>query len=192
MIGLFGGAFDPPHVGHVALVRAAKAALALDRVIVIVVADPGHKDVQTPADVRLELTRAAFPDDEVVLDEHPRTVDLLRDHPEWDDPVFLVGADVFSGFLDWKEPAEVLRLARLGVATRPGYSPERLRETLERLEAPERVLFFDLAPQPASSHELRARLGRGEGAGAAIPHAVLAIIERDGLYGGERRYTQPA
>ncbi len=165
--------------------------------IVLVAADPGHKRIETPAATRLELARAAFPDDEVVLDEHPRTVDLLRDHPEWDDPVFLVGADAFCGFLDWKEPAEVLRLARLGVATRPGYPPERLRETLERLETPERVLFFELEPQAVSSRELRARLARGEHAGEAVPAAVRELIERDGLYGdirdgGERRYTQPA
>src|SRR5437868_9319825 len=51
-LGLFGGAFDPPHIGHVALVRAAKEALGLDRVIVVVVAAPGHKQVGTPPDVR--------------------------------------------------------------------------------------------------------------------------------------------
>src|SRR5206468_5266650 len=84
-LGLYGGAFDPPHNGHVALVQAAKDALGLDRVIVLVVADPGHKRVETPAEVRLELARAAFPDDEVVLDEHARTVDMLRAHPEWRD-----------------------------------------------------------------------------------------------------------
>src|SRR5204863_8015905 len=82
-LGLFGGAFDPPHAGHVALVRAAKQALGLDRVVIIVAADPGHKRVDTPAGVRLELARAAFPDDEVVLDDHARTIDMLRAHPEW-------------------------------------------------------------------------------------------------------------
>jgi nicotinate-nucleotide adenylyltransferase len=190
VIGLFGGAFDPPHDGHVALVRAAKDALGLDRVVVLVAADPGHKRIETPVATRLELARAAFPDDEVVLDEYPRTVDLLRDHREWQDSILLLGADAFCGFPDWKEPAEVLRLARLGVAARPGYPPERLRETLGRLASPDRVLFFDLEPHPVSSHELRA--GLAHGAGAAIPQAVRAIIERERLYPGERRYTQPA
>src|SRR5207253_2160006 len=103
VIGLFGGAFDPPHNGHVALARAAKQELGLERLLVLVSADPGHKRVETPAAIRLELARAAFPDDDVQLDEHARTVDLLRAHPEWTDPVFVVGADEFAGFLAWKE-----------------------------------------------------------------------------------------
>ena len=182
MIGLFGGAFDPPHVGHVALVRAAKAALGLERVIVIVVAEPGHKDVQTPAQVRLELARAAFPDDEVVLDDHARTVDMLRAHPEWHEAIFLLGADEFAGFGTWKDPDEVLRLVQLGVAARPGHpvvpGPAR------------RVLFFDL-DEPVSSREVRARLDRGEDARDVIPAAVWEIIDRDGLY-GRPSYTQSA
>jgi nicotinate-nucleotide adenylyltransferase len=196
-LGVFGGAFDPPHDGHVALVRAAKAALGLERVLVVVAADPGHKRIDTPAGARLELARAAFPDDEVVLDEHARTVDLLRGHPEWDDPILLLGADAFCDLPGWKEPEEVLRRARVAVATRPGYPPERLRETLANLAHPERVLFVELEPRAAASHELRAGLARGDDNDEAIPPAVRAIIERDGLYAGavggrERRYTQPA
>ena len=72
-VGLFGGAFDPPHRGHVELVRRAKEELGLDEVVVLVAADPGHKRVETPADVRLEMARAAFPGDTVLLDSHPRT-----------------------------------------------------------------------------------------------------------------------
>src|SRR5262249_60142513 len=128
----------------------------------LVAADPGDKRIETPGDERLELVRAAFPDDEVALDHHARTVDLLRDHPEWDDPIFLVGADAFAGFAGWKEPAEVLRLARLGVATRPGYPLDRLDETLAALGAPGRVLFFELEPHEVSSRELRAALARGD------------------------------
>ena len=118
-----------------------------------------------------------------MLDDHARTVDLLRDHPEWDDPVFLVGADAFVGFPEWKEPAEVLRLARLGVATRPGYPRERLDETLARLDAPERVRFFELEPHAVSSHELRARLARGEAPATVPARGAPDLIERDGLYG---------
>ena len=101
-IGLFGGAFDPPHRGHVELARRAKTELGLDRLVVLVVADPGHKDVETPADVRLGLARAAFPADDVLLDTHARTIDTLRAHPEWVDPVFLIGADQFCDFLSWQ------------------------------------------------------------------------------------------
>jgi nicotinate-nucleotide adenylyltransferase len=190
-LGLFGGAFDPPHAGHVALVRTAKAALGLDRVLILVVADPGHKRVETPAAARLELARAAFPDDEVVLDDHARTVDMLRDRPEWDDPVFLIGADEFLDLPRWKEPAEVLRLARFGVATRPGYPREQLAATLALLAAPGRVRFFELEPHPVSSHDLRTTLARGEDPGDAIPAAVRRIIERECLY-GTRGYTQTA
>jgi nicotinate-nucleotide adenylyltransferase len=187
LIGFFGGAFDPPHNGHVALAEAAKAELGLERLLVLVAADPGHKHVETPAATRLELARAAFPDDEVVLDEHPRTIDLLRDHPEWSDPVFLLGADEFCDFLSWKEPDEVLRRARLGVAARRGYPRSRLQSVLERLEHPERVLFFEL-DSPVASRDLR---GRREEFGAAVPPAVAAIIEREGLY-GRPGYTEPA
>jgi nicotinate-nucleotide adenylyltransferase len=182
---LFGGAFDPPHAGHVALVRSAKAALGVERVLVLVAANPGHKHVVTPPETRLALARAAFPDDDVVLDEHARTVDLLRGHPEWRDPVFLVGADEFCDFPTWKEPGEVLRLARLAVATRPGYPRERLEAALARLAAPERVSFFDLEPHPVASREARERLERGEDVGDVLPAAVLGMIEREGLYGRE-------
>jgi nicotinate-nucleotide adenylyltransferase len=189
--GVFGGIFDPPHNGHVALVRAAKDALGLETVIVLVAADPAHKEVETPAASRLALARAAFPEDEVVLDDHPRTIDALRAHPEWADPVFLVGADEFADFLAWKEPNEVLRLARLGVAARPAYPRERLQAVLEALAAPERVLFFGL-DEPAASRELRARVERGAGPGDLVPPAVAAIIEREHLYARPPGYTELA
>jgi nicotinate-nucleotide adenylyltransferase len=174
-LGLFGGAFDPPHNGHVALLQAAKAALRLERVIVLVVADPGHKPVDTPAAARVEMARAAFPDDEVILDEHARTVDTLRAHPEWTGAVFLLGADQLAEFASWKEPDEILRRVRLGVAARPGYPPPAL--------AGGRLLTFELA-QPEASRDLRAVLDEGQ-----VAPAVVAIIEREGLYGRPRGYT---
>jgi nicotinate-nucleotide adenylyltransferase len=183
MIGLFGGAFDPPHAGHVALVRAGKEALGLGRVVVVVVADPGHKHVDTPAEVRVELARAAFPDDEVVLDDHARTIDMLRAHPEWHGATFLIGADELESFGRWKEPDEVLRLVRLGVATRPGHEVE--------LADPERMICFELE-QPVSSRDLRGRLERGEDARDVIPAAVWGIIERERLYGPGPSYTRTA
>jgi nicotinate-nucleotide adenylyltransferase len=182
VLGIFGGAFDPPHRGHVELARRAKEELGLERLVVTVIADPGHKGVATPADVRLRLARAAFPDDEVVLDEHARTVDTLRAHPEWPDPVFLVGADEFCDFLSWKEPERVLELARLGVATRPGFSRDRLETVLRQLEHPERVLFFEIQPTPVASRDLRGRLGSSADPLGDVPPAVAEIIRAEGLY----------
>jgi nicotinate-nucleotide adenylyltransferase len=187
VIGLYGGSFDPPHRGHVELARVAKEQLGLERLIVLVSRDPGHKRVETPAETRLALARAAFPGDEVVLDEHARTVDTLRAHPEWRDALFLVGADEFCDLLSWKEPHELLRLVRLGVATRPGYPRERLQSVLEQLEDPDRVLFFEIEPLPIASRVLRGRLDP-----AALPPAVAAAIERDGLYPAEGGYTEGA
>jgi nicotinate-nucleotide adenylyltransferase len=178
MVGLFGGAFDPPHRGHVELARRAKEELGLGRLIVLVEANPGHKRVETPADVRLRLTQAAFPDDDVLLDEHARTVDTLRAHPEWQDTIFLIGADQFCDFPTWKEPDEVLRLTRLGVATRPGFPQERLEHVLAGLEQPERVLSFEIEPIPVASRALRARFVDGD-----VPSAVADIIRREHLYG---------
>ena len=174
-LGLFGGAFDPPHRGHVELARRAKTELGLDELVVVVVADPGHKRVETPADVRLRLARAAFPDDDVALDTHERTIDMLRAHPEWVDPVFLVGADQFCDFLSWQEPDEVLERTRIAVATRPGFPRERLEGVLAALRQPERVLFFEIEPIPVSSSGLRRRFSEDD-----VPAAVAEIIRHEG------------
>jgi nicotinate-nucleotide adenylyltransferase len=181
-LGLFGGAFDPPHRGHVQLAKRAKAEFGIDPLLVLVAVEPGHKDVETPALIRLRLARAAFPDDDVVLDTHPRTVEMLRAHPEWKDPLFLIGADQFCDFLSWVEPDEVLEHAVLAVATRPGFPRERLEEVLGQLRRPERVLFFEIEPTPVASSELRERLAAGLDVSGDVPSAVERIIRAHGLY----------
>jgi nicotinate-nucleotide adenylyltransferase len=182
-LALFGGAFDPPHNGHVAVVRAAKKALGLDRVIVLVSADPGHKRVDTPLEARLALSRLAFPDEEVVVDDHARTVDTLRAHPEWEGAWFLIGADELESFASWKEPDELLSRVRLGIATRPGHDVA--------ISDPERMRCFELEA-PIASRDVRERLEAGEDVQDVIPPAVLGKIERDGLYHRRPSYTHPA
>jgi nicotinate-nucleotide adenylyltransferase len=180
-VGLLGGTFNPPHNGHVALARAAEEELALDDLVVLVAERPGHKRVGLDAPTRLRLARAAFPGRRVELDEHERTVDMLRDR-RFDDAVFLIGADEFCDFLDWKDPNGVLELAPVAVGTRPGYPRERLDRVLERLERPERVRFFELDPVPIASREVRDRVAKGEPIDALVPPAVAAEIAELGLY----------
>jgi nicotinate-nucleotide adenylyltransferase len=181
--GLYGGAFDPPHVGHVEVVRAAKEHFGLQRVVVLVSETPAHKDTHLPAATRLELARSAFPDEEVRLDRHARTIDLLRAE-SFDDPLFIVGADEFCDFLSWKEPDSVLERAELGVATRPGYPRERLDDVLEELDQPERVRFFEIEPRPVASREIRELAAAGRPLTGLVPDAVAALIRAEGLYGG--------
>jgi nicotinate-nucleotide adenylyltransferase len=183
LTGLLGGAFDPPHLGHVALADAAERQLGLSGVVVVVVADPGHKDVHYPVETRLALAQAAFPGRRIEVDHHARTVDMLRDG-SWHDPVFLIGADEFADFPTWKEPDAVLEYARLGVASRPGYPRERLEEVLSGLRNPERVLFFEIEPVPVSSREIREKVARGESIDGLVPPAVAAEIAGRGLYRG--------
>jgi len=183
VIGLLGGTFNPPHNGHVALARAAKEQFGFDEFVVLVAVRPGHKKVELDGETRLRLVRAAFPDDEVELDEHERTVDMLRAR-HWKDPLFLIGADEFADFLSWKNPEGVLAQARLGVATRPGYPRERLDRVLEQLSRSDRVLFFEIEPLPISSREIRDRVARGEDIGDLVPPGVADLIEKLGLYRG--------
>lgn len=181
MTGIFGGAFDPPHNGHVALAREARERLGLDPFLILVAMRPGHKRVSADGETRLRLARLAFPGFDVRPDEHERTVDMLRDS-DFRDPLLVIGADEFCHLLEWKDPEGVLELARLAVATRPGYPRERLQAVLERLSKPERVLFFEIEPLPVSSSDIRARVARGEPIDHLVPPAVAAEIERLGLY----------
>jgi nicotinate-nucleotide adenylyltransferase len=181
-VALYGGAFDPPHNGHVAVAQAAKDLFGVP-LLVLVSEAPAHRSVESPAEIRLELARAAFPDDQVRLDPYPRTIDLLRGE-RFDDPLFVIGADQFCDFADWKEPDEVLQLAHLAVATRPGFPRERLDRVLRELEHPERVAFFHLEPNPAASRDVRALAAAGEPVVGLVPAAVARLIEEHGLYRG--------
>jgi nicotinate-nucleotide adenylyltransferase len=179
--GLLGGTFNPPHNGHVALARAAEQELGLDDLVVLVAERPGHKRVGLDAEARLALARAAFPGHRVELDGHERTVDMLRER-RWDDPLFLLGADEFCGFLEWKDPNGVLELTKVAVGTRPGYPGERLGSVLARLERPDRVRFFELEPVPIASRDVRDRVARGEPIDDLVPPPVAARIAELGLY----------
>jgi nicotinate-nucleotide adenylyltransferase len=174
VIGILGGRFDPPHLGHLALARAAVEHFGIEDLHITVVADAAHKHAEAPAADRLELARLTFAelDPAVELERHRYTVDALEAYG-YDDPIFLIGADELAALPTWKEPARVLELARLGVAARPGYEPP--------LVSP-RVQVFELAPHPISSSEIRRRVREGEPIDGLVVPAVADYIVSRGLY----------
>jgi nicotinate-nucleotide adenylyltransferase len=191
--GVFGGAFDPPHLGHLALVRAALEQLDLERLLVVPAGDPPHKAVATPALIRARLAELAFTDIPAVeispLELEPGgpryTVDSLRLLAEsGDDLTLLVGADQFAGFLGWRDPETILELARLAVASRPGYGNRELEPVLAGLSQPERVSFFAIPAHPVSSEQIRARVRDGLPIDELVPSPVAEEIARLELYRG--------
>ena len=106
---------------------------------------------------------------------------MLRER-RFDDPVFLVGADQFADFLAWKEPDGVLELARLGVATRPGFPRASLDPVLRGARAPRAGGALRDRAAGRVLDEVRERAARGEPIDMLVPRAVAAEIERVGLY----------
>jgi len=180
VIGLLGGAFNPPHNGHLELAGRALEEFDLDRLEVLVSGDPAHKRVSCPIDVRVDLARLAFADlprTSVQADPYRYTIDRLRIEPPPDDAIFVMGADQYRDFPTWKEPDAVLELVQLGVATRAGVERPPLAAGHEG-----RVRFFEIDSPPIASRDLRARAERGEPLDGLVPDAVAAEIARRGLY----------
>lgn len=178
--GLLGGTFNPPHNGHVLLAETATRHFELDPLRVHVSSNPPHKRVDVDVETRLRLTQLAFPNDTVVRDDNPYSIDTVMGYG--DDAIFLVGADQFAKFLTWREPDEILEHVRLGVATRAGYPHEELDAVLSQLRRPERVEFFDMEPVPISSSDIRRLAAQGAPIEDLVPPAVAVEIDRLGLY----------
>ena len=141
----------------------------------LVAENPGHKPTVLDPQTRLGLARLAFgdlPATEVRLDDHAYTVDLLRDE-QFEDAVFVIGADQWAVFDTWKEPDEIVRLIPVAVATRPG----------EPVPAGD-VQVFGIEQLPIASRDVRERVARGEPIDDVVPAAVAREIERRGLYAG--------
>lgn len=192
-IGVFGGTFDPPHSGHLALAHAAREHLNLHEVILV----PAHQNpAKSPAGRssarhRLEMTRLAVQgelglavsDIDVSRPGPSYTVETLTEFTQtrsghyW----FILGADALAGFNTWKDPDRIVRLARLAVAARPGIDMVRVtahlpEHVVDRLD----VLPFD--PVDVSSSALREAIHKWMSPELQIKPAVLDYIRTHRLY----------
>lgn len=190
-LGLLGGTFDPPHVGHFIAAQDALEALRLDRVLLVPAARPPHKRDRavTSAQHRLAMLRLATGDDarfEIDALELDRagpsfTVDTLRELGGPDRELFLlIGVDQYQEFASWREPDEIRRLATIGVLRRAG---EAVGEGVGgATTSPGRVLDVPVTRIDVSSTAIRAAVAAGRSIRYLVAPAVAAYIGQHGLY----------
>jgi nicotinate-nucleotide adenylyltransferase len=194
-VGILGGTFNPPHLGHLVCAQEAYVQLGLDRVILMPVHTPPHKqlDDDPGPQHRLELCRLAVAGDErmAVSDiETSRpgpsyTIDTLRElHAKDPDTerFLILGGDVAAGLPRWREPEAVLELATPAVAKRRGTPRSRVDCALESVPGAERAEFFRMPRIGVSSTMIRRRVKAGQPIRYLVPDAVVEYIEREGLY----------
>ena len=196
-IGLFGGTFDPPHLGHLVLAMIAAESLALDRVLFIPASVPPNKQglpVSSATD-RLLMTRLAIAGDPCfelspIEVERPgvsytiETVEELRATYGDGAELFLVmAADSFAQIDTWREPDRLLSLIRWAVGPRPGFSvPDRVSLEARFGDSAERVEVIAGPSLAISSTEIRARVAAGQSIRYLVPRAVEEQIMDRGLY----------
>jgi nicotinate-nucleotide adenylyltransferase len=196
-IGILGGTFNPPHLGHLICAQEAYLQLELDRVTLIPARIPPHKPVddEPGAEHRLDLCRVAVADDdrfdvsdvEIARDGPSYTVDtleLLHSREPESELFLIVGGDIAAGLPKWREPERVLSLATLAVAGRRGTSRAEVDVALSGLTGGERAQFFQMPTIGVSSTLLRRRVRARQPIRYYVPDAVVTYIDRHRLYGG--------
>lgn len=194
-LGILGGTFDPPHIGHLWLAEAARQQLELDKVLFLPAGEPPHKpDYKvSPADHRLEMTRLAvnsndgFAVDDLDVKRPPPhyTLTLMeRLHQRSPETLYwlLIGSDSLRDLPTWHKPNDIMKLARLGVLPRSGVTVnwDSLTQTLPRVESA--VDFVDAPTIELSSTEIRHWLESGKSLRYLVPQAVLEYITFHNLY----------
>ena len=200
-VGILGGAFNPPHTGHLICAQEAMLALELDRVLFIPVGQAPHREIeQDPgAEARVEMCELAMGGDErfevsriEVEREGPSyTADTLRELRERspdDELVLILGGDQASALASWHEPEDVLELATVAVVERTGWHREAIAIKIARLRGAAAVRFFDMPRIDVSSTLVRRRTGEGKPIRYLVPDAVADYVEAKGLY----RVSAPA
>ena len=198
-IGILGGTFDPPHLGHLLIAETARVGLGLESVLFVPAGEPWLKSGQriTPAEHRLRMVQLAIADnpDFCVSDCEVRrrgasyTVDTLRElrgayRPETE-LYFIVGSDVLDQFHRWKEPDCILELCRLAVIERPGGPANGIGALAERFPdgvASGAVVSVAGPRVDFSASELRRILAAGLSTRYQIPDTVAEYIAEHGLY----------
>lgn len=194
-LGILGGTFDPPHLGHLILASEAVQQLALDRLLWVLTGQSPFKQERelTPTNLRQEMVQAAidghpafgFSEAEIVR-RPPQyaadTVELLAQGYPGAELIYLMGSDVFNEFHRWHRPQVILTLCRLGVYRRPGLDADLTALETELPGISERVDWIPAPQIEITSSDIRRRVWEGRTIRYLVPEAVRSIIEARQFY----------
>ena len=185
-VGILGGAFNPPHIGHLVCAQESLVQLGLDKVVFVPVGQAPHRDLEGDpgADQRFEVSR-------IELDrEGPSyTVDTLRalrDAEPKDELFLILGGDQAAALRSWHEPEQVLELATVAVVERLSWSRQAIGIKIGRLTGGQAIRYLDMPIIQVSSSAIRRRAAAGQPIRYLVPDKVGAQIEANGLYGAGR------
>jgi nicotinate-nucleotide adenylyltransferase len=194
-IGVLGSAFNPPHLGHLALAQEALWQLGLAEVVLVPTGDAPHKRIADDPgrELRMEMTRLAAAGDSrfsvsalEVDREGPsytyETLEALAKERADTELVFVMGADAAVGLESWRDPKRVVELARLAVARRVGASDAEVAAVMRSLGCEERTTMLEMPQFGVSSSAVRERAKQGRPLRYLVPEAVAGFIEERGIY----------
>jgi nicotinate-nucleotide adenylyltransferase len=195
-VGILGGTFNPPHIGHLICAQEALVCLGLDTVVWIPAGVPPHREVEGDpgAEARYEMCELAVSADErfslsrVEVDrEGPSymvdTLRALRSSAPDDELFLILGGDQAASLRSWHEPEEVLSLATIAVAERTGWPRPAIGVRLSGLRGAERLVFFEMPRVDVSSSMVRRRAREGKPIRYLVPDGVANYIGAQSLYG---------
>jgi nicotinate-nucleotide adenylyltransferase len=194
-LGVFGGTFDPVHIGHLVLAERAREALSLDHIVWVPAGDPWRKGARAVSDPahRVEMIRLAIAGNRAF---ELSTVETERTGPSYSaetlaalaatrpgaELYFLVGLDALEDMMHWHEPHRILELARVAAAAREGRRLDAYQLDAMLLGLGARTVWFDMPRLDISATELRERAAAGRSLRYLVPDAVDAYVRGQGLY----------
>ena len=195
-VGILGGAFNPPHIGHLVCAQEALLQLELHSVLFVPVGQAPHRELESDpgSEERFEMVELAIEDDdrfagsrmEIDRDGPSYTSDTLRElrasQPD-DELVLILGGDQAATLPRWHEPEEVLELAQVAVVERSNWSRNAVGISVGRLKGAERIRYLDMPVIQVSSSSIRRRVAAGAPIRYLVPDRVANHIGATGLYG---------
>jgi nicotinate-nucleotide adenylyltransferase len=197
-VGILGGAFNPPHIGHLVCAQEALVQLELDSVVFIPVGEAPHRELQDDPgpDSRLEMVELAIADDErftssrIEMDRDgpsytSDTLELLHEQSPKDELFLILGGDQAAALPTWHEPEKVLERASVAVFERMSWSRNAIVIKIGRMPGVERVRYLDMPLIQVSSSAIRRRVREGVPIRYLVTDKVVEYIATHELYGGQ-------